>query len=74
MPIYVCRACGAESRYWEPNKTCPHCGAGTFNRLTEARVKAELNALEFMCRAAKEKNQRPPTDTKRQLELFGSDK
>jgi len=69
MAVLICRACGAESRYWQPGIVCPHCGAASFNRLTEARVCAELGALEYLF-SGKE-NERTPATTKRQLELFG---
>jgi len=69
MAVLVCRACGAESRYWKPGLVCPHCGAASFNRLTESRVRAELGALEYLF-SGKEP-ERTPATTKRQLELFG---
>lgn len=48
MPIYVCRACGGESRYWKPGGICDHCGADKLNRLTPERVAAELEALAVL--------------------------
>jgi len=48
MPIYICRACGGESRYWVPGGNCSHCGSGPIHRLSPERVAAELEALAVL--------------------------
>lgn len=70
MAIYVCRACGAESRHWQKGIVCAHCGAAYFNRLTPAMVKEQLGVMAYLYG---DKTNRPQTGkvTKRQLELFG---
>lgn len=65
--VYTCRSCGAVSAVWNGDEPCPHCKAPHVNRLDEARVRAELDALAVLYG-----DKQPSAGTvKRQLDLFG---
>ena len=46
--MLTCRDCGASVGYWRPGTVCPHCGGSHLNRLTEQRVRLELDALAYL--------------------------
>lgn len=46
--MLTCRDCGACVSWWKPGTVCPNCGGSHLNRLTESRVKKELDALAYL--------------------------
>jgi hypothetical protein len=46
--MLTCRDCGASVSFWKPGTVCPECGGSHLNRLTEARVKLDLDALAYL--------------------------
>jgi hypothetical protein len=59
--MLTCRDCGACVRFWKPGTVCPECGGSHLNRLTEERVRIELDALAYLHASKGE-----PSDAQRQ--------